>query len=82
MTLNNQQLWGFIHLVNRMLKDIVVSAFYCEPKVSFSLFKLACHYFPTLAEYDMYSPLLFSHFSLECCSEDEGDMEYFDEDYF
>jgi hypothetical protein len=46
-----------------------------------SCYKLACHYFPTLAEYFMYSHLPYFLYitAMLCCSEDE---EYFDEDFF
>jgi hypothetical protein len=49
--------------------------------LSFSCYKLACHLFPTLAEYFMYSRLTYSlHVvAMYCCSEDE---EYVDEDFF
>jgi hypothetical protein len=47
--------------------------------LSLSCYKLACYYFPTLAEYFIYSHLpYFLHIAIMiCCSEDE---EYFDED--
>jgi hypothetical protein len=48
--------------------------------LSFSCCKLAFHYFSTLAEYFMYSPLLCLSCFMDilCCSEDE---EFFDEDF-
>jgi hypothetical protein len=49
--------------------------------LSFSCYKLACHLFPTLAEYFMYLPLSYFLYidAMRCCSEDE---EFFDEDFF
>jgi hypothetical protein len=49
--------------------------------LSLSCYKLACHLFPTLAEYFMYShlPYFFYIAAMLCCSEDE---EFFDEDFF
>ncbi|TVU03235.1 hypothetical protein EJB05_51240, partial [Eragrostis curvula] len=49
---------------------------------AFLVISLHYIYFPTLAEYDKYSPLLFPHNVLSCCSEDEGAMDYFDEEYY
>jgi hypothetical protein len=47
----------------------------------FSCYKYACHLFPTLAEYFMYSHLLYSLYiaAMFCYSEDE---EYIDENFF
>jgi hypothetical protein len=48
---------------------------------SLSCYKIACHYFSTLAEYFMYSHLPYFLYiaAMLYCSEDE---EYFDEDFF
>jgi hypothetical protein len=49
--------------------------------LNLSCYKLACHYFPTLVEYFMYSYLPYFLYiaAMLCCSEDE---KYFDEDIF
>jgi hypothetical protein len=49
--------------------------------LSLSCYKLACHYFPTLAEYFMYSDLPYFLYiaAMPYCSEDE---ELIDEDFF
>jgi hypothetical protein len=48
--------------------------------LSLSCYKLAWHYFPTLAEYFMHSHLpYFLYIAAMLCSADE---EYFDEDFF
>jgi hypothetical protein len=49
--------------------------------ISLSCYKLACHYFPTLAEYFMYSHLPYFPYiaAMLCYLEDE---EFFDEDFF
>jgi hypothetical protein len=46
-----------------------------------SSYKLACHYFSTLAEYFVYSDLPYFMYiaAMPCCSEDE---EFFGEDFF
>jgi hypothetical protein len=48
--------------------------------LSLSCYKLACHLFPTFAEYFMYSHLPYFLYiaAILCCSEDE----FFDEDFF
>jgi hypothetical protein len=57
--------------------------FLCELTswLSFSCYKPACHLFPTLAEYFMYSHLPYFLYivAMLCYSEDE---EYVDEDFF
>jgi hypothetical protein len=49
--------------------------------LSFSCYELACHLFPTLAKYFMYShlPYFLHGVAIFCCSEDK---EYVDEDFF
>jgi hypothetical protein len=49
--------------------------------LSLSCYKLACHFFPILAEYFIYSHLSYFLFiaTMLYCSEDE---ELFDEDFF
>jgi hypothetical protein len=49
--------------------------------LSLSSKKLACHLFPSLAEYIIYShfPYFLYIVAMLCCSKDE---EFFDEDFF